>query len=199
MERKIQSRAFAGAAETLGIEDRGALTTIELGGATPVVPMDSYASNNLTIEDVMVARATSVAAAGFEGFPFFDMEDVAHPENAWLMDLSAITVTGSPTGAMVNMGAGTTGGGHRLVMHWDATINPGVGGVLWLQDGLPTLPMPLALSHFAPTVAGTPSIIVGDTVTAFHMEIDPAAIGNIIDFSARVRSAPRGVRVWGTW
>ena len=199
MFKKIQSRAFANAADTLGVDEPEALTSIETDGATAVLDLESFSSQNLTIEEYMIARATSAGAAGFEGFAYFDMDDITHPNNAWVMDITAITITGSPTAAAVTMGIGPAVAGSRLVVHWDATISPGIGGVTWLQDGLPTMPFPIPLSRQAATAIGTPSVLAGDSANPFQMEIDPAAIGNVVQYTTRVRSAPDGVRVWGTW
>jgi len=198
MLRNVQSRAFANAADVLGIDEKGALTAVELDTINGVLDLESFASWNLTVEEYMIARATSVGAAGFEGFPYFDADDCAFPKNAWLMDLTALIITGSPTAAMVTMGVAASAG-TRMVIHWDATVSPGVGGVMFEQNGLPTVPFPYPISQQPAVALGTPSVPAAAVANPFNMEIDPAAIGNIVQYTTRVRSAPDGVRVWGTW
>ena len=94
MQRKVQSRAFAGAADNLGLDETGAVTTVETSGASTVLDLESYQSANLTVEDYMIRRATSTGAAGFESFPYFDMDDITFPDNAWVLDMSAIILSG---------------------------------------------------------------------------------------------------------
>ena len=198
MLRTVQSRAFAGASEVLGIDEKEALTTIELTGVNGVLDLESFASWNLTVEEYMIQRATSVGAAGFEGFPYFTADDASFPHNAWIMDMTALIITGAPTAAMVTMGVAASAG-TRMVMHWDASVSPGIGGVMFEQNGLPTLPFPYPISKQPAVAIGSPSVPSAAVVNPFNMEIDPAAIGNIVQYTTRIRSAPDGVRVWGTW
>lgn len=199
MERKVQSRAFTGAADNLGLDESGALTTVETSATSPVLDMESYQSANLTVEDYMIARATSVGAGGFESFPYFDMDDITHPNNAWVIDMSCISVAGPATSALVTMGVGPGVAGTRLVKLWTATVNPGVGGVCYIANGLSDYTFPFPLTRQVPTAMGQPSVITGDAANPFQMELDPIGVGNICQFTTRIRSAPEGVRVWGTW
>ena len=199
MQRKVQSRAFAGAADNLGLDETGAVTTVETSGASTVLDLESYQSANLTVEDYMIRRATSTGAAGFESFPYFDMDDITFPDNAWVLDMSAIILSGAVTAALVTMGVAPGVAGTRLVKLWTTTVNPGAGGVCFIPNGLSDYTFPFALTRQVPTAMGQPSIITGDSANPFQMELDPAAIGNIVQFTTRIRSAPEGVRVWGTW
>lgn len=197
-ERIVQNRAFKDAATSLDLDGNESILRVETNYAQPTLPMSSYASQALTIEEYMIARATSAAGAGFEGFAYFDMDDISFPNNAWIMDISALSLSGAPTGAMVTMGTGPGVAGTRLLMRWDATVTPGIGGILFLQDGLPTVTFPYPISRLAATAQGTPSVLTGDAANPVQMELDPAAAGNMVQFTTRIRSAPQGIKVWGT-
>ena len=199
MERKVQSRAFSGAADNLGLDESGALTTVETSAASPVLDLDSYQSANLTVEDYMIARATSTGAGSFESFPYFDMDDITFPDNAWVLDMSCISIAGPASAALVTMGVAPAVAGTRLVKLWTATVNPGAGGVCYIDNGLSDYTFPFALTRQVPTAMGTPSIVTGDAANPFQMELQGIGAGNICQFTTRIRSAPEGVRVWGTW
>jgi len=199
VQRKVQSRAFAGAADNLGLDETGALTTVETSGASTVLDLESYQSANLTVEDYMIARCTSTGAGAFESFPYFDMDDITFPNNAWVIDMSCISIAGPATDCLVTMGIAPAVAGTRLVKLWTATVNPGAGGVCYIPNGLSDYTFPFALTRQVPTAMGTPSLATGDNANPFQMELKGTGAGNISQFTTRIRSAPEGVRVWGTW
>mgnify|MGYP001167545373 CR=1 FL=1 len=198
MLRKVQSRAFAGAADNLGIDESGALTSAEINGVSAVLDLASYQSLNLTVEDYMIRRGTTVGSGSFESFPYFDMDDITFPDNAWVLDMSCISIAGPATACLVTMGVGPAVAGTRLVKHWTTTVNPGVGGVCFIPDGLSDYTFPFPLTRQVPTAMGQPSLVSGDAANPFQMEINGAGAGNVSQFTTRIRSAPEGVRVWGT-
>ncbi|MEE8538016.1 MAG: hypothetical protein V3S71_08400 [Acidobacteriota bacterium] len=192
MER-VENRGFAGAGLSLDIP--GDIEGISEKIASPTWGLNSFQSQALTVEEYMIATATSVGGTVFERFPFFDTDDITHPENAWLMDITCLIMVGSPTAAIVTVGDPTTGS-VRLIKHWDsflaATTSFGKEA-----DGT-TVEFPYPITKQVPVGTGTPAATTGALFTPVSRELDPAAADNAVRFTARVRSAPDGVRVWGT-
>lgn len=188
---------FAQAANALGLKGAGAwFAKMETGESFPTFPLDSYASEALTVEEWFSITITSVGSAGFENFLFFSLAELAFPQNAWIMDASARRDAGSPTSAMLRL-TGLAGGMERIFFFVNTQqnsmmLNTGAAGVvMWPWPFSISEKVANAVAHPVP-----PASLVDGLIDA---SIDPTIIGDAVRFIVRVRSAPKGVRVWGTW
>jgi len=163
--------------------------------AFPTLNLESHASQALTVDQWFTADATAVGSAGWEDFSGFPNIAVTNPENAWLMGCWLNSLVATPEGGQIFTRAAGAVASDRILAVWDA-----IEDLKWVgQVNSTSIVFPWPMPQTVPTTVGNPVDPANFDNTEYRIAIDPAAIGDSIRFWFHVRSAPRGVRVWGTW
>jgi len=191
MLQSVGSNIFRRVGEALGFKGNvgGHFGEIETKEPFATVPLSSFMSEELTVTQWFAGRVTSVGAAGFENFDLFTTTAIAHPENAFLVNVGLEINNGTPDAAMLIFGTASPQFPLKL---WES-----IDGLFLTTVAPDQVTFPFWIPSKSPAANGTPVAFSSLVDTHLFLGLDPNAIGDIVDWKMLIHSAPQGVQVWG--
>jgi len=191
--RDVSGNVWRSVGTALGFTgDTSSFNKIDTDQAYGQLPLDGFMSHELTLEQTFSRLCTSVGNAGYEAFAWFDSTSIRHPRNFWVMSAGFRITNGAPQQAMITVGDAT--GGFEVPIWWSSNLQN-----LTFVSEAASITYPLPFLQLEANALGVPSLPGQSESIEFRALLDPAVIADAGHAIIRIRSAPDGVRVWGTW